>query len=114
MRYGPIQFGHQCLIARRLVEAGVPFVEVARAWWDSHGQNFGTHQELCADLDHSMSVLLDDLEARGLEEHTGYYAGRVRKDAADQFEPWTRSLCQCMELQFVRAWYSGVWPTEDT
>ena len=69
-RYGPTQFGHQCLIARRLIEAGVPFVKVARAWWDSHGQNFETHQELCADLDHSMSVLLNDLEQRGLLKNT--------------------------------------------
>lgn len=68
--YGPTQFGEQCLIARRLVEAGVPFVKVARAWWDSHGQNFETHQELCADLDHSMSALLDDLRQRGLLENT--------------------------------------------
>ncbi len=69
-RYGPTQFAQQCLIARRLVEAGVPFVKVARAWWDSHGQNFETHRELCADLDHAMSVLLDDLQERGLLEHT--------------------------------------------
>lgn len=69
-RYGSTQFGEQCLIARRLVEAGVPFVKVARAWWDSHGQNFETHQELCADLDHCMSVLLDDLNERGLLENT--------------------------------------------
>jgi hypothetical protein len=69
-RYGPTQFGQQCLIARRLVEAGVPFVKVARAWWDSHGQNFETHQELCADLDHCMSVLLDDLNERGLLKNT--------------------------------------------
>jgi hypothetical protein len=68
--YGPTQFGEQCLIARRLVEAGVPFVKVARAWWDSHGQNFETHRELCADLDHSMSALLDDLQRRGLLEQT--------------------------------------------
>ncbi len=69
-KYGPTQFGQQCLIARRLVEAGVPFVKVARAWWDSHGENFETHRELCADLDHSMSVLLDDLKDRGLLENT--------------------------------------------
>ena len=68
--YGPTQFGQQCLIARRLSEAGVPFVKVARAWWDSHGQNFETHRELCADLDHCMSALLDDLKARGLLEDT--------------------------------------------
>ncbi|MGH7130155.1 MAG: DUF1501 domain-containing protein, partial [Planctomycetaceae bacterium] len=69
-KYGPTQFAQQCLIARRLVEAGVPFVKVARAWWDSHGQNFETHRELCADLDHAMSTLLDDLKDRGLLEHT--------------------------------------------
>ena len=68
--YGPTQFGEQCLIARRLVEAGVPFVKVARAWWDSHGQNFETHRELCADLDHVMSALLDDLDQRGLLQST--------------------------------------------
>lgn len=68
--YGPTQFGQQCLIARRLVEAGVPFVKVARAWWDSHGQNFETHQELCADLDHCMAALLDDLKMRGLLDST--------------------------------------------
>ena len=68
--YGPTQFGEQCLIARRLAEAGVPFVKVARAWWDSHGQNFETHQELCADLDFVMAALLDDLKQRGMLERT--------------------------------------------
>jgi uncharacterized protein (DUF1501 family) len=69
-KYGPTQFGEQCLIARRLVEAGVPFVKVARAWWDSHGQNFETHLELVTELDHVMSTLIDDLADRGLLEHT--------------------------------------------
>jgi hypothetical protein len=69
-RYGPTLFGEQCLIARRLVEAGVPFVRVARAWWDSHGQNFETHQELVPELDHVMAALIDDLKERGLLEHT--------------------------------------------
>jgi uncharacterized protein (DUF1501 family) len=68
--YGPTLFGRQALIARRLVEAGVPFVRVARAWWDSHGQNFETHQELVPELDHVMSTLLDDLGQRGLLQNT--------------------------------------------
>jgi hypothetical protein len=68
--YGPTQFGEQVLAARRLIEAGVPFVRVGRAWWDSHGQNFETHQELVPELDHVMATLLDDLEQRGLLEHT--------------------------------------------
>lgn len=69
-RYGPTLFGQQALAARRLVEAGVPFVRVSRAWWDSHGQNFETHQELVPELDHVMATLLDDLEQRGLLEST--------------------------------------------
>ena len=48
----------------------MPFVKVARAWWDSHGQNFETHLELCADLDQGMSALLDDLKQRGLLDTT--------------------------------------------
>src|SRR2546421_2487201 len=69
-RYGATLFGQQALAARRLVEAGVPFVRVGRAWWDSHGQNFETHQEMVPELDHVMCTLLDDLEQRGLLEST--------------------------------------------
>jgi hypothetical protein len=69
-RYGSTLFGQQALAARRLIEAGVPFVRVGRAWWDSHGQNFETHEEMVPELDHVMSTLLDDLEARGMLQHT--------------------------------------------
>ncbi len=69
-RYGPTLFGQQVLAARRLVEAGVPFVRVGRAWWDSHGQNFETHQEMVPELDQVMYTLLDDLEQRGLLRDT--------------------------------------------
>ena len=69
-KYGRGQFGEQVLIARRLIEAGVPFVRVARAWWDSHGQNFETHQEMVPELDQVMSALIDDLKDRGLLDHT--------------------------------------------
>lgn len=69
-KYGGSQFGEQVLVARRLVEAGVPFVKVARAWWDSHGQNFETHLELVSELDHVMSTLIDDLKDRGLLDST--------------------------------------------
>jgi hypothetical protein len=69
-RYGPTLFAQQALIARRLVEAGVPFVRVARAWWDSHGQNFETHSELAPEFDYVLATLLDDLEERGLLKNT--------------------------------------------
>ncbi|MBY0229999.1 MAG: DUF1501 domain-containing protein [Gemmataceae bacterium] len=69
-KYGPTLFGEQVLVARRLVEAGVPFVRVGRAWWDSHGQNFETHQEMVPELDHVMAALLDDLKDRSMLEDT--------------------------------------------
>lgn len=68
--YGPTLFGEQTLVARRLIEAGTPFVKVSRAWWDSHGQNFETHLELVSELDHVMSGLVDDLKDRGLLDST--------------------------------------------
>ena len=68
--YGPKLFGEQTLVARRLVEAGVPFVKVSRAWWDSHGQNFETHLELVTELDQVLSALLEDLQQRGLLDST--------------------------------------------
>jgi hypothetical protein len=65
-RYGPTPFGQHCLLARRLLEAGVPMVKVARGFWDSHHDNFESHRELVPDFDHVLSVLLDDLDERGL------------------------------------------------
>ncbi len=69
-RYGRTDFGQHALIARRLIEAGVPMVKVGRAWWDSHSDNFESHRELGAELDHVMRTLLLDLEDRGLLEST--------------------------------------------
>jgi len=65
-RYGPTPFGRHCLLARRLLEAGVPMVKVARGSWDSHHDNFESHRELVPDFDRVLSVLLDDLDERGL------------------------------------------------
>jgi hypothetical protein len=69
-RYGDSLFGQQALAARRLVEAGVPFVRLNRGWWDSHGENFDIHAALVPDLDRVLSALLDDLEERGLLNDT--------------------------------------------
>lgn len=69
-QYGPGQFAQQTLMARRMVESGVPFVRVGRAWWDSHGQNFETHAEMVPELDHVMATLMDDLEQRGMLDST--------------------------------------------
>jgi hypothetical protein len=72
-KYGPGTFGQGCLLARRLVEQGVSFVEVSLGEggrWDTHGNNFQTVRELSAELDAGWSALMDDLESRGLLSST--------------------------------------------
>jgi hypothetical protein len=68
--YGDSDFGRGCLVARRLVEVGVPFVEVTLDKWDTHEDNFGRTKALMGALDPAMSSLLGELEARGLLDTT--------------------------------------------
>ncbi len=64
------QFGYGCLVARRLVEAGVKLVEVNLGGWDTHQDNFRQTANLCSMLDPAMSALFNDLERRGLLDTT--------------------------------------------
>lgn len=68
--YGSTVFGQGCLLARRLVERGVPFVEVSLGGWDTHQDNFNSVSRLSATLDAGWSTLMADLDDRGLLEST--------------------------------------------
>lgn len=75
--YGRTAFGQGCLLARRLVERGVPFVEVSLSsdergglGWDTHADNFESVKNLCGVLDPAWSALMADLQQRGLLEST--------------------------------------------
>lgn len=75
--YGRSQFGQGCLLARRLVERGVPFVEVTlngtgqqNIGWDSHVDNFKTVEQLSQVLDPAWATLMSELKQRGLLEST--------------------------------------------
>jgi hypothetical protein len=68
--YGDSNFGRRCLLARRLVEQGVPFVEVGQSSYDSHADNFSWHKGLVPPMEHAWAGLLTDLEQRGLLENT--------------------------------------------
>jgi hypothetical protein len=75
--YGRNLFGQGCLLARRLVERRVPFVEVslgrvpgAFSGWDTHGRNFDALKALCGVLDPAWAALMGDLSERGLLETT--------------------------------------------
>ena len=64
-RYGKNNFGRGCLMARRLVETGVPFVEVNFGGWDNHQNIFPTLQDnRLPTLDRGMSALMEDLAQR--------------------------------------------------
>jgi hypothetical protein len=70
-RYGNNGFGKGCLMARRLVEMGVPFVEVDLGGWDNHANIFPTLQnQKLPVLDQAMSALVADLADRGLLDDT--------------------------------------------
>lgn len=68
--YGDSRFGQGCLLARRLVERGVRFVEVVKPGWDTHNYNFRQLDELGPDLDRAISALLIELSNRGLLKST--------------------------------------------
>jgi hypothetical protein len=67
---GARDFGKGCLLARRLVEVGVPFVEVVLQSWDTHSNNFPNTRRLSECLDPAMSALIEDLDDRGLLDTT--------------------------------------------
>ena len=74
--YGNTPYGKSCLLARRLVERGVRFVQVyyvnkkSKQPWDTHKNNDGGHRKLCADSDRASAALLVDLKQRGLLDDT--------------------------------------------
>ena len=68
--YGDDNFGQGVLLARRLVERQVRFVEVQLGGWDTHQNNFTRVPERCAILDQALSALLNDLSNRGMLDET--------------------------------------------
>jgi hypothetical protein len=106
-RYGRSLFGQGCLLARRLVERGVPFVEVnlgslnGPANWDTHQNNFNTVRTLCQGLDPAWGSLMTDLRERGLLDSTlivwmGEFGRtpRITNTGRDHFaSAWTTVLC---------------------
>ena len=68
--YGDTQFGTGCLLARRLIESGVTFVEVVSGGWDTHQDNFARHRDLTGQIDQPMARLISELKERGLLDST--------------------------------------------
>jgi hypothetical protein len=96
-RYGTDGFGRGCLMARRLVEAGVPFVEVDYGGWDNHNNIFPTLKDTKLPvIDKGMSALVEDLDQRGLLQDTaiiwmGEFSRTPRINGDSGRDHWARS-----------------------
>ncbi|MDA0834682.1 MAG: DUF1501 domain-containing protein [Planctomycetota bacterium] len=69
-RYGTHDFGKHCLLARRLLENGISFVQVSHSNYDTHNENFDFHLEQLGEVDRSFSTFVADLANRGMLEST--------------------------------------------
>ncbi len=89
-RYGKSTFGQSCLMARRLVEHGVPYVTINYKGWDTHKQHFENMRRKLPEMDKGMSALIGDLDARGLLESTIiWWGGEFGRTPKVQWEaPW--------------------------
>ena len=90
-RYGRTTFGQSCLVARRLVERGVPYITINyQGGWDTHKQNFQVMRNRLPEMDKGLAALLQDLAASGLLESTVIWwngeFGRTPK--VDWEAPW--------------------------
>lgn len=96
--YGSGRFAESCIIARRLIEAGVACVEVVLGGWDTHDNNFVRTKQLCGEFDQPMAALLADLKKRGLLETTlvvwmGEFGRTPRISATEGRDHWPNNFC---------------------
>ena len=90
-RYGRHTFGQDCLAARRMVEAGVPYIVINYpGGWDTHSNHFATMRRQCPQLDQGMAMLLQDLQDHGLLESTIVWCSGEfgRSPKVDWQPPW--------------------------
>ena len=89
-RYGRNTFGQSCLMARRLVEQGVPYVTINYHGWDTHKQHFEAMRRQLPEMDQGMAQLLVDLDERSLLDSTiVWWSGEFGRTPKVQWEsPW--------------------------
>lgn len=89
-RYGRTTFGQSCLMARRLVEQGVPFVTINYQGWDTHKAHFEVMRRKLPEMDRGVATLIQDLHDRGLLDTTiVWWSGEFGRTPRVQWEaPW--------------------------
>jgi uncharacterized protein (DUF1501 family) len=87
-RYGRNTFGQSCLMARRLVERGVPYITINYRGWDTHRQHFQIMNRKLPEMDKGLATLLQDLSERGLLDSTlVWWSGEFGRTPRIQWEP---------------------------
>lgn len=87
-RYGRNTFGQSCLMARRLVEHGVPYVTINYKGWDTHKQHFSTMNTKLPEMDRGMATLFQDLHDHGLLDSTiVWWGGEFGRGPKIQWDP---------------------------
>jgi uncharacterized protein DUF1501 len=100
--YGRNTFGQSCLLARRMIEAGVRFVTINRGGWDTHTDNFKSLKERrLPELDQGYAALLEDLAQRGMLDTTlviwmGEFGRTPKVNASAGRDHWPYAMCVCM------------------
>ena len=89
-RYGRNTLGQSCLVARRLVEAGVPYITINAQGWDTHKRHFEIMKNKAAEMDKALSALITDLSERNLLDSTIiWWTGEFgRRPKVDWEAPW--------------------------
>ncbi|UCD53256.1 MAG: DUF1501 domain-containing protein, partial [Phycisphaerales bacterium] len=87
-RYGRNKFGQSCLMARRLVEHGVPYITINYNGWDTHKQHFEIMRRKLPEMDAGLATLLQDLSERGLLDSTIiWWSGEFGRGPKIQWDP---------------------------
>ena len=111
-RYGRNTFGQSCLTARRLVEAGVPYITINAQGWDTHKRHFETMKTKAPEMDKALSALIADLSARGLLDSTiVWWTGEFgRTPKVDWEAPWNggrNHYSQCFTALVAGGGFAG-------
>ena len=111
-RYGRNTFGQSCLMARRLVEVGVPYITINYKGWDTHKQHFQLMQRKLPEMDTAMATLLSDLSERGLLDSTiVWWGGEFGRTPKVLWEPpWNGGrghFGQCFSVVVAGGGFAG-------
>jgi uncharacterized protein (DUF1501 family) len=101
-------FGRQCMLARRLVEEGVRFVQIFSGGWDSHDYLEQGHSSRIASVDQPIAALIKDLKARGLLQETlVVWTGEFGRTPDNNYRGGVTALGRGHNVDAMNMWFAG-------